>query len=450
MIDRSIMPGAGKMKDVKFPGFRELTLSNGMKVFLVKDEKFPVTTCRFLMKSGSYSDFFRAGKSGLATVTAEMLNRGTKGKTYGKITEAVDYNGALMSTGAGYDASFISLSCLKKNFPDMLGLVSEMITDSVFPEYELNQKKNHLISSLISLQDDSSYLSERVFLSTLYKDTPYEMDPDGFPESVKNITRDDVLSFTKENYTPSNIILAVVGDFDEEDILKRIESHFPAGRNVPAENGYVFKNKQAGAGVYIIEKKDAFQASLHIGHAGIKRGHPDYIKTHFLNTLFGGMFTSRINKNLREVNGLTYGARTSFNCKKYAGDFSIETEVNEDKTGFAVDEIIKEMNLMRDMPVPEEELTNAKNYITGNFPLQLETSNNVAGKLLSLELYGADRDFYNHYISSVNALTVEDITETARQHFRPDELIITAAGNTEILKEQLCKFGVTEIIDKVK
>ncbi|MCE1164924.1 MAG: insulinase family protein [Bacteroidetes bacterium] len=450
MTDRSKMPVSGFMKDVQFPEYREHVLANGMKVFFVKDDKFPVTTCRFLVKSGSYFDFFSNGRAGLATVTAEMLNRGTRGKTYNKIAETIDYNGALMSNGAGYDASFLSLSCLKKNFTDMFGLVSEMMTESVFPEEELSQKKSQLISSLISLQDEGAYLAERAFLSILYRGTPYEMDPDGYPDSVKGITRDDVTAFARENYTSENMILGIVGDFDEKEIIKSAENKFSRNGDDKSVRRYEFPNKSPKPGVYIIKKKDAFQASLQIGHAGIKRGHPDYIKTHFLNTLFGGMFTSRINKNLREVNGLTYGARTSFNCKKYAGDFSIETEVNEDKTGFAVEEIIKEMNLMRDVPVQEEELTSAKNYITGNFPLQLETSNNVAGKLLSLELYGADRDFYNHYISSVNALTVDDITETAQKYFRPEELIITAAGNPGILKKQLGKFGVTEIIDKVK
>lgn len=450
MIDRSSMPAIGGLKDVLFPPFREYTHDSGLKSLFIKDNRFPVITCRLLVKSGSYCDFFRKGKSGLATLTAEMLNKGTFKKNNDEITRLIDFNGALISTGAGYDASYISFSCLKKNFDVMFGLVSELVGESVFPEDELTQKRNQIISSLISIQDEGAYLAERAFYSALYEGTPYETDPDGTPDSLKNIKRDDVVEFKNENYVPLNMILCVVGDFDEDKVIKAADMNFTGGDKKIPVNGFEFQGKHLGIRVYIAEKKDARQASLHIGHAGIHRGHPDFVKTMFLNALFGGMFTSRINKNLREEKGLTYGARTSFNCLKHSGDFSVETEVNGDKSGLAVREIIKEMNDMRENPVSNKELESAKSYISGNFPLQLETSNSVAGKLLSLELYGAKKDFYDHYLSTINSLTADDVTETARKYFRPDELIIAAAGSRLDLTEQLKEFGDSEFIDKVK
>jgi len=450
MIDRSVMPAISGLKDVVFPPFREHTHVNGLKSLYIKDDRFPVITCRLLVKSGSYCDFFTQRKSGLATLTAEMLNKGTQRKTNNEITKLIDFNGALISTGAGYDASYISFSCLKKNFDVMFGLVSELVRESVFPEDELTQKRNQIISSLISLQDEGSYLAERAFYTALYEGTPYETDPDGNPDSLKNISRDDVVGFRNGYYAPSNMILCVVGDIDEDSVVKAADTNFSFENNVIPDVGFEFLSGQRERRVYIAEKNDARQASLHIGHAGIHRGHPDYIKTLFLNALFGGMFTSRINKNLREEKGLTYGARTSFNCLKHSGDFSVETEVNGDKTGVAVREIIKEMNDMRENPVSGKELESAKSYISGNFPLQLETSNSVAGKLLSLELYGAKKDFYDHYLSTINSLTVDDVIGTARKYFRPDELIIAAAGNRVDLTEQLKEFGELEFIDKVK
>lgn len=452
MIDRKIMPVGKTPRDIKFPAFNKHTLQNGVKVFFVNDKSYPVTTIRFLIKAGSYNDFFSGKeKFGVATLTAEMINKGTRNKKALNIAEQIDYAGAMLSSGAGYDASYLMMTCLSYNFDSMFDLTNEMIFEHSFPEDELDSKKEQLINQLVSLQDDGSFLAERVFKTEMYRNTPYQFDPDGYIESIKNIDTVDLFNFIKNYYTSKNMIIAVVGDFDEDKIMNKIEEKYSTLINKTKSDKFEFINEEKEeVKVYLIEKDDASQTSLHVGHKGIMRNNKDFINVSFLNSLLGGSFTSRINKNLREKNGLTYGARTSFNCKMYSGDFSIETELNLDKTKFAVEEIIKELNDIKNNYVSDIELEETKNYITGNYPLQLETSNGVSGKLLSMELYGLNEDYYNTYLRNINSITKEDVSSVAKKYLLPEGLKIVAAGDVSKLKEQLSKFGKIEIIEKVK
>lgn len=452
MIDRKIMPSGKPPRDIRFPEFKKHTLTNGVKVFFVNDKSYPVATIRYLFKAGSYNDFFMGkDKFGVATLAAEMINKGTRNKKALTIAEQVDYAGAMLSSGSGYDASYLVMTSLSNNFDSMFELTSEMLFEHTFPEDELESKKEQLINLLISLQDDGSFLAERVFKTEMYRNTPYQYDPDGYVESIKNINTDDLFEFVKNYYTSKNLIIAVVGDFEESGILKKIEDKYSSLKSETKSDKYEFISENSNeARVYLVEKDDASQTSLHIGHRGIKRNNEDFINVSFLNNLLGGSFTSRINKNLREKNGLTYGARTSFNCKMYSGDFSIETELNSDKTMFAVEEIIKELNDIKDNFVSDLELEETKNYITGNYPLQLETSNGVSGKLLNMELYGLNEEYYNTFLRNVNSITKEDVSYVSKKYLFPESLKIVAAGNVSKLKEQLSKFGKIEIIDKVK
>lgn len=452
MIDRAIMPEVKQARDIHFPEYSTLNLGSGIKVYLVQDKRYPVITVRVLVKAGSFNDFFSKDyKSGVSTLTGEMLSKGTVNSSALAMAEKLDLSGLLFASGFGYDASYLSLTGIKDNFDTTLEIISEMLLKPVFPEAELKSKKEQIISSLLSLQDEGSFLAERVFKSIHYNNTPYEFDPDGYVESLRNIERTDLIDFYGHYYNSGNIIIAVVGDYDDSQIQGKLENHLKEFKDGSKNDVYNFNENDYGKGnVYLIEKKDAMQTSLLLGHSGIKRNNEDYIKVSFLNTLLGGSFTSRINRNLREVNGLTYGARTSFNARMFSGDFTIETEINTDKTGFAIQQIINELNDIRENFVSDEEMENAKNYIIGNYPLQLETSNAVSGKLMTLELYGIEKDYFNTYISKINSISKEDVRETAVKYLHPDKLKYVAAGNVKKLSKQLEKFGKIQTIENIK
>lgn len=450
MIDRTKIPEIHKQNDIKFPEFEEAQLSNGVKLFLVNDKRYPVITLKILIKAGSYVDFFvENGKFGLSNITAELLNKGTNKFTANDISEIIDINGAIFSSGAGYDNSYVSISCLKENFGNIWEVLDDVMQDPIFPQIEFDNKKEQLISSLSSLKDDGSFLAERVFKSILYKNTPYSHDPEGGSKSLMNIYTDDVIKFYNENYCSENFVIAIIGDFNKEEIIKIFEKTIRK-KNASFIDRYNFPDLSNENSVYIINKDDATQACLHIGHSGIARNNADYIILNFLNVILGGTFTSRINYNLREKNGLTYGARTSFNCRKYGGDFSIETELNIDKTAFAISEIIKEMKLLQTEYVSNDEIETAKNYIYGNYPLQFESYSNVASRLLTLDLYGVEKNFYNSYLENISKITKEDIFVAANKYLKSDNLLISVCGNIKKLKKDLTNFGKIEIIEDIE
>jgi len=450
MIDRTKIPETHQQSDIKFPEFEEVLWSNGIKLFLVNDNRYPVITLKFLVKAGSYVDFFiENGKFGLSNLTAELLNKGSNKYTANDISEIIDINGAIFSSGAGYDNSYISISCLKENFGNVWEVMNDVIQEPIFPQNEFDNKKEQLISSLSSLKDDGSFLAERVFKSILYKNTPYSHDPEGGPISLLGINKDDVLKFYEENYCSENFVIAIIGDFKKDEIINIFERTIRKKKKTLIDS-YIFPDLSNEQSVYLINKDDATQACLHIGHIGIARNNNDYIILNFLNIILGGTFTSRINYNLREKNGLTYGARTSFNCRKYGGDFSIETELNIDETAFAISEIIKEMKLLQTEYVSDDEIETAKNYIYGNYPLQFESYSNVASRLLTLDLYGVEKNFYNCYLENISKITKEEIFAAANKYLKSDNLLISVCGNIKKLKKDLTNFGKIEIIEDIE
>ncbi|TRZ66469.1 insulinase family protein [bacterium] len=287
-------------------------------------------------------------------------------------------------------------------------------------------------------------------MTRLYGSSPYSNHFEGSIKSLGTLTRDDVFEFYKTYFRPNNLIIAMVGDIKAEEaeniLLEKFSGWKPGNFNEPVFPDIELSEKSK---VYIIKKKGAVQSDLRMGHKGINRNHKDFIPLSVMNTMLGGFFTSRINQNLREVNGYTYGARTYFNWHKNQGDFSVETNVQNNKTSSAVKEIIKEIRNMKYEKVSPEELETAKNYIIGNFPLQLETPNAVASKLIGLELYGLEKNFYNTYISRLNSVMIEDIFRVSQEYLFPENLLISAAGNPDEIKGGLEEIAEVEIIENI-
>jgi zinc protease len=451
ILDRSKQPVPGKPKDIKFPSFYEAKTSNGINVIVIEDKRLPLVTARFVFKSGSYLDSFNGeNKFGLASLTSELLTKGTNKYSATDIAEKVDYLGAMLSTGCDYDASYLSIYSLSKHFDKLFGLSSDLILDPAFSEDEINRAKEQRMNSLISYKDEGDYLADRVFKMKVYDETPYAMPAEGTEQSVVNLSREDFKNYFGNVYNPKNLIVAFVGDITPDQAVKMLEEKFGHWNSdvIPAADikDPVMKDERK---VYVIEKKGAVQSSLKMGHLGIKRNNPDFIPIHVMNIILGGSFTSRINKNLREVHGYTYGARSNFSWKKYSGDFSIETEIKTEITLNAIDEVLIELEKIRNEYVGEEELQNIKNYISGNFPLQLETPNAIASKVISLKLFDLEDDYFNTFISKMNKVTLEDIKIVAEKYIHPDKIIISVAGNSEALKSSLESLNEVQVINEI-
>lgn len=451
LLDRSKPPKSGKPKDVNFPEFFDTTTDNGINVLVIRDNRLPLVTTRFVFKSGSYLDYFSGkNKSGLGSMTSELLTKGTSDRTATQIAEETDYIGASLSSGCNYDATYVSTYSLKKYFDNIFEIVTDIILNPSFSEEELERSKEQRLNSLLSMIDDGDYLSDKIFSRYVHENNPYSFPVEGEKDSVGGLTAGDLKNFYSKVYSPENLIIAFVGDITPDEALGKLNRDFLKWKksySVKTEKPLV--SMKENPQVYLVEKKGAVQSSLKIGHLGIKRDNPDFIAVNVLNTIIGGYFTSRINKNLREVNGYTYGARSHFSCYRYSGDFSVTTEVKTEITSDTNREILKELNKIRTKLISKDELQNVKNYISGNFPMQLETPNEIASKAINLKLNNLEEDYYNTYIRKVNEVTREDIKEAAEKYLHPDKLIFSIAGNSEALKDEMLEFGEVKIIEEI-
>lgn len=449
ILDRSKPPRSGKPKDINFPKFFETKTANGITVLVIQDKRLPIVTSRFVFKSGSYLDHFMGkNKSGLGSMTSEILTKGTESRNASEIAEEIDFLGAGLTSGCNYDATFVSSYSLKKYFDEVFDILTDVILNPSFEEEELVRIADQRLNSLLSMIDDGDYLADRIFNRYVYSKSPYSNPLEGESNSIKNIVIKDLRKFYKKVFSPENLIVAFVGDISPEEALLKLENNFSGWKNSFSHSEEIISPEFSKTPrVYLTDKKGAVQSSLKIGHLGIERSNPDFIKVSVMNTMLGGYFTSRINKNLREVNGYTYGARSVFNCYKYSGDFSVTTEVKTDITSETNREILKEINEMKNKHVGREELQNVKNYISGNFPMQLETPNDIASKAISLKLHGLEDDYYNTYIRKVNEITKEDVKEIAEKYLHTDRLIFSISGKSEDLKNEMQQFGEVEVTE---
>lgn len=441
-LDRSKPPKPKPPKDLVFPDYVDTTLANGLNLLVIENNKIPSVSIRLVFKNaGSFQD---GDNHGIASVTAELLTKGTHKRNALQIADDVDFYGASLSSGSDWDGSYVTLSCLKKHLGNVIDVLADVVFNPEFSEDELNRLKEQRISQIIHGKSDPSVLSDRLFNKIIFGNFPYANPSEGTEESIRNITRDRVIEFYQKHYAPNNLIIAFVGTINRDEALQIINEKFtswPNGQsnieNYPPEPKSEFSLNR----VYIADKPEAVQSNLRIGHIGIARNNPDFIAVTVMNTILGGYFGSRINYNLREKHGYTYGARCGFAARLFPGDFSVDADVRNEVTDSSITLIIEELKQMVTSKVTDSELQMVKNYLTGIFPLQLETANAVASRVINLKLYGLPKNYYSTYISSINKLTKDDIYEAAKKYIKPDSIYIVLSGNSKAIKDKLKKFG---------
>lgn len=445
-LDRSKPPKPGIPKDVKFPEFFETKTASGITVLVIQDNLLPVVNVRFVFKAGSYHDSI----SGVSAFTVDMLSKGTSTMTATEIASKIDFYGATLSYGSDYDVNYVSIYTLKKYFDNVYNITSDIINDAIFSDEEIDRLRTQKINSILSFKDEGEYLASRAFKKFVYGKNTYANPVEGDEHTLKQINRESLINFNKNFFTSENLIIAFVGDISPDEALKYVEKLEKGSqtsdikRDTKTDSQLAINNSRSK--VLLVNKRDAVQSSLKVGRISKSRSDVNFFPLTIMNNILGGSFTSRINSNLRERNGYTYGARSYFELKKYSGDFSVETEVKGDITASAVNEIIFEIKRMRDEYVTDDELSIMKNYITGNFPLQLETPGAIASRVIALKLFDLEDDYYQKYISNVNAVTKEDVKKAAEEYLHPDNLVLSIAGNVKELEKQMKQFGDIEVV----
>ncbi|HEY3874441.1 MAG TPA: pitrilysin family protein [Candidatus Kapabacteria bacterium] len=446
LLDRSIPPKPGPAPKVSFPPFEGAAIGNGLDVWTVENHEQPIVSISLYLRGGASCD--PRHREGLASSVAELMTKGTLSRTAVQIAEEIDFVGGSLSASSSWDTITLNVSVLSKYLNIAIDLLSDVVTNATYPEEELDRLRIQRLAGLTQAKADAGYLADLAFSTLVFPNHPYGHRSMGTERSIEEMTRAEVQSFAKEFVTPANGFVVAAGDIVPDAFRKLLEQNLSkwngaARKTVVLDNADLSARRHVG----LIHREGAVQSALRVGHIGIPRNTPDFIPVSAMNVLLGGYFNSRINLNLREKNGFTYGARSAFDCRMAAGPFLVSTEVRTEVTIRAVEEIISELTRLTVEMVPEEELRMVKNYMIGNFPLQLETPQQVAGRVASMVLYGLERDYWDTYREKLSAITSVDLYQVAREYLHPNELTIAASGNLDALEAGMGEFGALQVLN---
>jgi zinc protease len=422
----------------KLPQIQRRKLSNGLEVLIVEQHEVPVVNMNLVLRTGGAAD--PQDRAGLASLTAALIDEGTKTRSSMDISNQLAAIGARLGTGSDFDNSAMNLLTLSKHLDRALEIYSDVVTNPSFPENELELQRKSRLATLMQRKDDANAIAGIVYSSLLYgRNHPYGHPSMGDEQSVRAATNEDVRRFYETYYRPNNAALIVAGDVKPATLMPKLERAFANWKRgeIPAVNIGMPPAREK-ATVYIVDKPGAAQSVLMIGQVGLPRSTPDYFPLVVMNTMLGGQFTSRVNMNLREDKGYTYGARTAFDYRRSAGPFMATAGVQTAVTKESVYEFLKELRGIRgERPVTPEELDFSKQAITRGFPRTFETPEQIANRLTDVVVYNLPDDYFNNYLARVRAVTVDDINRVANRYLDPSRMAILVVGDRKLIEPGL-------------
>jgi len=435
--DRSKPPALGPVRELKLPPVQKLRLANGIPVLLVEMHKVPLVQVSVVARAGAGAD--PLDKPGLASLTADMLDEGAGARSSLQIADEVDYLGVDLSAGAGWDATSVGLHAPVKKLAAAMPILADVALRPTFPQSELDRVRKDRLTELLQLRDEPRAIASVAFANALYgRGHRYGTAIVGTERSVRAFTREDLVRFHEQTFTPANSAIVVVGDVTAASIQPELEKAFggwksPAGNppaNVPAAP------QVASRGIWIVDKPGAAQSEIRIGRVGPPRSTKDYFALNVMNTILGGSFTSRLMQNLREQHGYAYGARSSFDYRLSTGPFVASAPVQTDKTAPALTEFFKELTAIT-KTVTEAEVSKAKNYVALGFPSDVETTGDIASKLAQQFLYDLPGDFLDTYVARVGAVTLDEVRRVASESVDPEKVVVVVVGDRSKIESEM-------------
>jgi zinc protease len=429
---------------VRLPSYSEFQMNNGVTVLLMEQHEVPIVNMHFIIReSGSSVDFDRT--KGLASLTADLLRKGTRTRTARQISNDLDRIGGEMNFNASLDYTSGSAEFLAKDVRTGLDLVADVLRNPVFPEDEVSKLIRQRLDEIKSAKDRADRVIGRYFYAYLYKsyDVLYSRPVDGDESSLPAIKREDVQKFYAQNYRPGSVILAVTGDFKTSEMRALLEQHFASWSSGGGIARDVFRvpSIPRGKHVLLVDKPDSTQTYFNIGYFGISRTNPDRVAIAVVNTLFGGRFTSRLNSALRINSGLTYGARSTFDQLSRPGPFVISSYTRNATTEKAIDMTLQVLSEFHQKGITQSELDSAKAYLKGQFPLSLETTDRLASTIAQLEFYNLDASDIDLYSAKIDALTLNDTRRIIEQYLPLDNLFFVLIGKASEIQNVARKYA---------
>ncbi|MEP6818468.1 MAG: pitrilysin family protein [bacterium] len=422
-------------RPLKLPTAYETILPNGLVVIVVEDSRLPLISYRLAFRTGDAHD--PPELPGLMDMLTGLLTEGTDSRTSRQIADEVARLGATLQAGANSDHTTVAASSLTVFGDEVLELLADVALRPVFPESEVELTKQNTKESLKQQRAQPSFLAGEMVARVMFGEHPYHVTSPTI-ESVDATTRERLVEFHRLTFVPNNAVLFVAGDVHQSSVLHQVENLFGGwqpgnliGDNFPAPP------VRTSRAAYIVDRPGSTQTNIVIANAGITRTSPDYFPMLLMHTVLGANASSRVFMNLREDKGYTYGAYSSLDARRTAGTFRATAEVRTPVTGDSLKEFFYELNRIRNEPVSEKEMGDAKSYLTGVFPLRLETQEGLVDQLLQIKMLGLPEGYLETYRNRVQEVTISQVQEVAKKYVRPDEAAIVIVGDGAQLLEQV-------------
>lgn len=423
---------------ISIPSATETTLSNGLSVVVVEDRRLPLITYRLAFPSGDASD--PKSLPGLSDMMAGLLTEGTESRTSREIADEVARLGATLTAGASSDYTTVAASALTRFNETILELMADITLNPSFPEHEIDLAKQNTKESLKQQRAQPSFLATEMVSRVMFGEHPYAVvSPTA--ESIDATTRDSMVQFHRAKFIPNNAVMIVAGDVHADEIVGLIEKLFGGwARGAAATDNFPAPPLRTARSAYLVDRPGSAQSNIVIANSGVTRTSPDYFPLLLMHTIYGATASSRLFMNLREEKGYTYGAYSNLDARRSAGTLRSSAEVRTPVTGDSLKEFFYELNRIRTEPVSAKEIKDAKSYLTGVFPIRLETLDGLIDQLVQIKMLNLPDDYLVTYRDHVQAVTIEDIQEVATKYVRPDEAAIIVVGDGANVLDQIKPF----------
>ena len=434
-IFRSQAPAPLPSMPIVIPTSHETVLSNGLRVVVVEDSRLPLVSYRLALPIGSSYD--PPGLPGLADLLAGLLPEGTESRTSRQIADEVARVGASLSAGANSDYTIVAASALKRFSDQVLDLAAEVMLQPTFPENEVELAKQNTKESLRQQRAQPSFLASERVSRVMFGDHPYSIVAPT-PESIDRSSRKDFVSFHQQYFVPNNAVFLVVGDVSYPRVVNRLESLFSTWKKgQPLSTNFPAPPVRTKRTAYLVDRPGSAQSNIVIANSAITRTSPDYFPLLLMHTIFGATASSRLFMNLREEKGYTYGAYSNLDARRTAGTFRSSAEVRTPVTGDSLKEFFYELGRIRNEPVSQKEIQDAKSYLTGVFPIRLETQEGLIDQLVQIKMLNLPDNYLETYRDEVQAVTIEEIQRVANKYVRPDEAALVVVGDGAAVLDQI-------------
>ncbi len=441
-MSASARPVPGAPRPYHFPAVSRDALANGLRILVAPMTRLPIVSVLALVEAGASAD--PAGRDGTASLTARTLAEGTATLDGATLTDRFEALGTSFDAHADWDTAVARFTAMPERLAEAFALFADVVRAPAFPEQDVARRRDERIAELEQRVAEPRGLADQRFAGFLYDPrTRYARSAGGTLTTVPSLDAAAVRAFHAARYAPASTTLLFVGDITPAVARRLAEEQFGSW---PGQGGAVappeVREAAIGRRVVIVAKEDAPQSELRVGHVGVPRGHPDHLAIVVMNAILGGLFSSRINLNLRERHAFTYGASSGFDWRRAAGPFVVSTAVKSEVTDRAVEEILREIDGLRAAPPSASELALATDYLAGVFPIRFESTDAVAGALANATTFGLPEDWFGTYRARVLAVTPEQVHAAARAHLDPSRLLVLAVGDPAVIQAPLGRLSI--------